>query len=162
MPTRSALLLGRHRDRRLPVAIALRADGVVVVEAGTVPQAEAILGQLYFDVVAIDFVGVGVGIIEFLHVLHADHPDTQILVLRPPVNDRLVANLRLANLTDGRNATRPGRLAGAFDPLLQAGSDFQRSANGMEKTVAAARNGTHGRQRQSSLAGREEGRRASK
>ncbi|MFQ5589622.1 MAG: hypothetical protein ACE5HE_00535 [Phycisphaerae bacterium] len=103
MPTRSVLLLATHQWRRLAIAEALHGAGVVVVEAMDVHQAEATLRQLRFDVVASLFVGLSDGIIEFLHGLCADHPETRVHVVHTPVDSHVLADLRAANLTNCRN-----------------------------------------------------------
>ncbi len=51
----SVLVFGKHQGRRLAVSEAFRDQGAVVVEAITVHQADAILRQLQFDLVVVDF-----------------------------------------------------------------------------------------------------------
>lgn len=90
-PSKSILVLSRHADRRLVASDSYRREGAVVVEVETVERATVILRQLQFDVLAVDFYGLGVGVIEFLHDLSVDYPQTRISVIGPPVDSDVLA-----------------------------------------------------------------------
>lgn len=94
MTGKSFLVLSISRERRAYVADALRANGAVIVEAMTLHQAEGILRQFRFDALAIDFVGLGLGVLKFLDDLRVDHPETRVIVVGPPVDADVLARVR--------------------------------------------------------------------
>jgi len=77
-------VLSRHPDRRQIASDAFRCAGAVVVETNTLHQAHAILQQFQFDILAVDFFGLGVGVTGLLHDMGVDFPATHICVIGPP------------------------------------------------------------------------------
>ncbi len=82
----SILVLGKHAERRLVAVDAFRNDGSVVVEVTTVHQANAMLEQLQFDILAVDLFDLGVEAIQLFHDMSVDHPDVSISVMELPID----------------------------------------------------------------------------
>jgi len=133
----SVLVLSRQPARRLVAADAYRRDGAVVVEASTVQQAGAILRQLQFDMLAIDFFGLGVGVIDLLHDLGVDYPDTCISVIGPPVDSDVLPRFYPSHISSRPDAFSDGEL-GADDSQRPGESGNTRAA-GLDRVTDARR-----------------------
>ncbi len=101
------LVVGVKQSRRLEVSDRLREAGAVVVEAMTVSQAEAAMRQIRFELVFVDFLGAGVGMLGFLESLPADDPEVRVFVVGPRVDCHLFGKLQPLDLEKLRfgNAT---------------------------------------------------------
>lgn len=94
MIVKSCLIVSANRKLRSHIADTLRASGIVIVEAMTVAQAQAILKQLRFDAVAFEPDGLGVQPSQSLHDFRVDHPETQIFFIEPVNDNGIVARLK--------------------------------------------------------------------
>lgn len=161
MTDQSVLVLSINRQRRAYVAEALRVNGAVIVEAITLEQAEGILRQLRFDALAIDFVGLGVGVLRFLDDLRVDHPETRVIVVGPPVDMHVLARLKADMPAD------PPGDAGGIRRLNKAGSEFSMSPSDDAERLSCGHTGpkanvpSNGKHNSTNGAGRKLGRRAS-
>lgn len=127
MTGKSFLVLSINRERRTYVAEALRPNGDVIVEAMTLGQAEGILRQLRFDALAIDFVGLGAGVLQFLDDLRVDHPETRVVVVGPPVDPHILARLRRSTLRVEDHETEPTLGANEVGRLLSMNKAYDAS-----------------------------------
>ncbi len=126
---KSALVVGANQSRRLEVLGRLRAMRAVVVEAMTVPQAEAAMRQLRFEFVFVDFLDVGVEMLGFLDDIRAVDPEARVFVVGPPVDFHLFGKLQSPDLANLGFGNAPDSLGEVLSTVL-AGVDDRRNVGG--------------------------------
>lgn len=144
----SYLIVSANPHRRAFVAEALRAVGAVSVEAVGLQRAQAIPQQLRFDVLAIDFIGLGAGVVDFLDDLSVDHPETRVFVVSPPIDGYLLALLEARRSISWAGGAQPNQTIRQVDDKCSQYDDALdgRNTARLEWTDRNAGLGGNGRQ----------------
>lgn len=140
------LVLSANPHRRAYVAGALRASGAVSVEVVSLQRAQAILRQLQFDGLAIDFVGLGKGVVEFLTNLRIHYPETRVFIVGPPGDGVIPESLRASISTDCAGGAHPCDAGGMLSDTLPHDGNADRATRISGCSGRASRNGKNGRQ----------------
>ncbi len=129
MSRKSALVVGVNQSRRLEILGRLRAMGAVIVEAMTVPQAKAAMRQLRFEFVFVDFLGAGVGMLDFLENVRAVDPEARVFVVGPRVDFHVFGKLQLPDLANLGFGNAPDTIGEVLSTVL-AGADDRKNGGG--------------------------------
>lgn len=144
---KSALVVGANQSRRLEVLGRLRAMRAVVVEAMTVPQAEAAMRQLRFELIFVDFLGAGVGILGFLEKLRAKNAEAAVYVIGPPVDRHLCEELQSPGFTKLGFGETPDSIGEVISSVLEEAAAREYAGGSSPITARSAPTKSNGRQK---------------
>ena len=156
-----ALVVGVKQSRRIEVSDKLRAMGAVVVEAMTVPQADAAMRQLRFEFIFVDLLSIGVGVLDFLDNVQAQDPESCVFVVGPTVDFHLFGKLQSPDLAKLGFDSTPDAI-GKVLPAMRVGADNREHLGGRRSaTATTGSTKPNGRQESTIIFGRHAMRRAS-